>query len=108
VDAENVRRSQWPNLGRAELVERCRRWAKKEGHELRVVFDGRAPLDAADVVAAAGETADDWLIRETPEFERYWLVTSDRALRAAAGKRAERVIGGGAFLSLLRDASSRF
>jgi len=101
VDAENVRRSQWPNLEPAELVDRCRRWAAVEGHELVVVFDRRAPLEAPDVVAAEGETADDWLIRETPAYDRYWLVTSDRALRERAGTGAERVVGGGAFLGLI-------
>ena len=27
VDAENVRRSRWPNLSREELVDRARAWA---------------------------------------------------------------------------------
>jgi hypothetical protein len=41
-------------------------------------------------VRRAGELAD-----------AYWLVTSDRELRERAGGGAERVIGGGAFASLL-------
>jgi predicted RNA-binding protein with PIN domain len=72
-----------------------------------IVFDGEAPgglvgeheLDERSVLVGTGtkETADDWLIREAPRFERYWLVTSDRALREAAGTGAERTIGGGSF-----------
>ena len=99
-----MRRSQWPNLTPEELVARCRAWGLDQGHGLVVVFDRRAPVEAGDVVATDGESADDWLIRETPRFDRYWLVTSDRELRAAAGAGAERVIGGGAFLTLLADS----
>jgi len=29
VDAENVRRSQWPNISEEELVELVREWAKR-------------------------------------------------------------------------------
>ena len=44
------------------------------------------------------------IVRETAELDRYWLVTSDRELRERAGERAERVIGGGAFIrELLGD-----
>jgi hypothetical protein len=93
VDAENVRRSRWPNLGGDELVERCRAWAGREGVEVEVVFE--PPSGTADDViaerarglAAAGAA--------------YWLVTSDRGLRELAGGQAARVIGGGAFVKLL-------
>ncbi len=102
VDAENVRRSQWPNVRQGQLVELVRRWAKAAGQDAVVVFDGRAPLDGEDVVGTGSESADDWLVRRTRELaeagEAFWLVTSDRALRAAAGAAAERTIGGGAFL----------
>lgn len=55
-----------------------------------VVFEGR-------------ETADDRIAREAAELNgSYWLVTSDRKLRARAGGAAERVIGGGGFLKELR------
>ena len=40
VDAENVRRSIWPNISPEELVERTRAWAAREGHDLLIVFDG--------------------------------------------------------------------
>jgi hypothetical protein len=92
VDAENVRRSAWPNVSGAELVRLVADWAAREGVEPRVVFEG-------------AETADDRIAREAAGEERYWLVTSDRGLRDRAGERAERVLGGGSFLRLLRGAS---
>jgi hypothetical protein len=98
VDAENVRRSLWPNLSRERLVELTRRWAAEEGHELLVVFDGQAPEEAPDLVSTGSETADDWIAREAAGLaEPWWLVTSDRELRARAGGIADRVIGGGSF-----------
>jgi len=100
VDGRNVQRSQWPNLSDEELVERCRDWAERHGHEVVLVFDGEAPAGA---IGSGGESADDWLIREVPKHPGAWLVTSDRALRDAAAVNAERVIGGGGFLrELLR------
>jgi hypothetical protein len=72
-----------------------------------VVFDGRAPdvESGLRVVGSAGESADDWIAREAERLasgaEPYWLVTSDRELRERAGGEAERVIGGGAFVSLI-------
>src|SRR5438094_534409 len=76
VDAENVRRSRWPNLSRRELVERCRDWASTRGFELVVVFDGSP---------ATRSSADDWLAEHAREHAPYWLVTSDRELRDRAG-----------------------
>jgi predicted RNA-binding protein with PIN domain len=107
IDARNVQRSQWPNLSDEELVECARSWAERNGKQIVLVFDGKAPggvvgateLDErTTLVGASGESADDWLIREAPHYPGAWLVTSDRALRAAAGGQAERVIGGGGFL----------
>ena len=108
IDARNVQRSRWPNLSDEELVERARTWAERNGKQIVLVFDGKAPgggvvgateLDErTTLVGSSGETADDWLIREAPNYPGAWLVTSDRALRAAAGGQAERVIGGGGFL----------
>jgi predicted RNA-binding protein with PIN domain len=98
VDAENVRRSLWPNIEPAELVDLSRRWSREQGHEVEIVFDGRAPEGA---IGSGGETADAWLIRRAAELtergEPYWLVTSDRALRAEADSGAERTLGGGSF-----------
>ncbi len=100
VDAENVRRSQWPNISEEELVELVREWAARNWHEAVIVFDVRAPVEAPDVVAAPD--ADDWIAKRAAELDGYWLVTSDRELRERAGSRAERVIGGGSFANELR------
>ena len=100
VDGRNVQRSQWPNLSDEELLEQASAWADRHGHEVVVVFDGRAPAGA---VGTKGESADDWLIREVPKHPGAWLITSDRALREQAGAKAARVIGGGTFLMELEE-----
>ena len=110
VDGRNVLRSTWPNLREEEVVAGSRAWAHDHGARAVVVFDGEAPggivgereLDGCVLVGTgAEESADDWLTRAAERMrgrgERFWLVTSDRALRAAAGESAERVIGGGRF-----------
>ena len=111
VDARNVQRSQWPNLTDEELVERARAWAERHDADLVLVFDGEAlggvgpqRLDErTTLVGTGGESADDWLVREAPAYPGAWLVTSDRALREAAGKTAGRIVGGGSFLRGLDD-----
>lgn len=96
IDARNVLRSRWPNVPEAELVERARDWAAERGLNAVLVFDGQAPEGG---IGTTGETADDWIARAAGELdEPYWLVTSDRELRRRAGERAERTLGGGAFL----------
>jgi hypothetical protein len=95
VDAENVRRSAWPNLSRSELVSRSRAWAAREGIPLLVVFDGEPIEDADDLLGSGSRSADDVIAELDGPF---WLATSDRALRERVGGRAERVIGGGSFL----------
>jgi predicted RNA-binding protein with PIN domain len=110
VDARNVLRSQWPNIPEEELVDLCCDWAERNGVRAVVVFDGRAPAGPESasciVVGTRGESADDWLTRRARELRaegmRFWLVTSDRALRDVAGKGAERTIGGGSFANELR------
>jgi hypothetical protein len=103
VDAENVRRSVWPNLAKAELCQRTAAWAERMGLTPVVVFDGPPPdCDAnIEVVGTKGESADDWLAREASAYgvrgESFWLVTSDRELRRRAGSGAERLVGGGSF-----------
>jgi predicted RNA-binding protein with PIN domain len=105
VDARNVLRSQWPNIPEDELVELACRWAERNGARAVVVFDGRAPggpeNDHCTVVGTEDESADEWLKRRAAELRAegatFWLVTSDRALREAAGAGAERTIGGGSF-----------
>jgi predicted RNA-binding protein with PIN domain len=108
VDAENVRRSRWPNVGREELVELCRSWAAAESHDVVVVFDGTAPAVASrpgvEVIGSGSESADDRLVREASERSQageVWLATSDRALRRAAEASVDRVLGGGSFLAQL-------
>lgn len=104
VDAENVRRSLWPNMPPGELVSRVRAWAAEHGHEALVVFDGHAPEEAADLVSTGQETADDWIAREAPGLGGpWWLVSSDRGLRARV--EPERFVGGGSFARELRDES---
>jgi hypothetical protein len=100
VDAENVRRSLWPNLSREELAARARAWAEREGHELLVVFDGEPPEQAPDLVGAPN--ADDEIVRIATELERpWWLVTSDRGLKSRLGDGPDRIVGGGTFVRLI-------
>jgi hypothetical protein len=98
VDAENVRRSTWPNISKEELVERTRGWAEREGASLLIVFDGAPPEQAPDLVGSGGRTADDVIAELDGPFT---LVSSDRGLRDLVGDRAERTIGGGSFLGEL-------
>ena len=110
VDARNVLRSRWPNIPEERLVELACAWAAERDHLCLLVFDGRAPGDVVGerevspsciVAGSGGESADDWLVRAAADLRAqgrpYWLVTSDRALRTAAGTGAERTIGGGSF-----------
>jgi hypothetical protein len=110
VDAENVRRSEWPNIGKEELVELVRAWAERTGSHALVVFDG-APPDVegglgVKVVGASGESADDRIARDAGNLAHmgrpYRLVTSDRGLRARAGDAAFDLVGGGTFARTLR------
>jgi hypothetical protein len=96
VDAENVRRSVWPNLSPEELVARARAWAAREGHHVLIVFDGPAPEEAPDLVGSP--YADDEIVRLAEEASRpLWVVTSDRGLRARLAGHADRIVGGGRF-----------
>ena len=101
VDAENVRRSIWPNVPAARLVALCDAWARERGVHAVVVFDGSPPTaTGADVtvVGTAAETADDWIARAARETADFWLVTSDRGLRERIGGAAARTVGGGTFV----------
>jgi hypothetical protein len=96
VDAENVRRSLWPNLSRAELIKRARVWALDEGHTLRIVFDDGTPEEADDLIGS--DYADDEIVRLANELEgEVWVATSDRELRDRLGGNVVRVLGGGTF-----------
>ncbi len=114
VDAENVRRSLWPNLVAAELVERLGAWAEDEGVQALAVFDGPVPdapqHPAVEVTGTASESADDVITAEAAaraaRGETVWLVTSDRDLRDRAGGAAARTIGGGTFARVLTGTDS--
>jgi hypothetical protein len=97
VDAENARRSRWPNLSKHDLLERARKWAKREGVDLMVVFDGQAPEESPDVASAPH--ADDEIVRIVREHDGpVWLVTSDRELRRRVRESAVKTLGGGGFV----------
>lgn len=99
VDARNVLRSEWPNIPEDELVAAVRAWAEELGHEPVIVFDGRAPAGA---IGTSGESADDWIARAAERLEPpFWVVTSDRGLRARI-RGADRIVGGGSFARELR------
>jgi predicted RNA-binding protein with PIN domain len=111
IDARNVLRSRWPNVPADELVERAESWARRKRCRAILVFDGRAPgglvgeREANEHLVTVGtgdESADDWIVSAAVDLaargERYWLVTSDRAVRRAAGEAAETTLGGGAFV----------
>ena len=90
VDAENVRRSLWPNMPGEELVERSAAWGEREGHDVRVVWEG-------------SESGDDQIARLVKELvPPVWVVTSDRGLQDRVRDNAERIIGGGSFARELR------
>lgn len=108
VDAENVRRSVWPNIGARDVAERSAEWGRRHGVRVVVVFDGRGPaVEGARTVESGSASADDELVAlARAEDGPVWLVTSDRELRERVGADAERVIGGGTFArDLLRLGS---
>jgi hypothetical protein len=85
VDAENVRRSLWPNIAEDELEPLCELWAEANGHDVIVIWEGT-------------ESADDRIAREVRELEPpLWVVTSDRELRERVRGYADRIVGGGTF-----------
>ena len=109
VDAENVRRSQWPNIEPAELVRLVRGWAEVTGSHALVVFDGPPPDVVSDrivkVVGTKRESADDRIVRDAERLARagrpYRLVTSDRGLRERVRALGASIEGAGALLERL-------
>ena len=99
VDAENVRRSVWPNIGVRELAERSAEWGRQHDALVVVVYDGAGPaVEGARTVNSGPASADDELVAlARAERGPVWLVTSDRELRERVGDAAERAIGGGTF-----------
>jgi hypothetical protein len=112
IDARNVLRSVWPNLGEHETARLACSWAAARGCRALVIYDGVAPTvddcQRGIVVGSGKASADDLIVAEAARLAAssypYWLVTSDRAVRAAAGPAAGRTIGGGAFARELRAA----
>jgi hypothetical protein len=97
VDAENVRRSRWPNMSQEQLVRRSREWAATEGHQLLIVFDGPPPENAPDLLGS--QHADDAIVElAVGPDDLWWLVSSDRGLRERVGRGPARIVGGGSFL----------
>jgi hypothetical protein len=89
VDGENVRRSVWPNIERAELEHLCGEWGRGQGHDVIVVWEG-------------GGTADDRIAADVRRLAPpVWVVTSDRELRARVADHVDRIIGGGSFARTL-------
>jgi rRNA-processing protein FCF1 len=85
VDGENVRRSLWPNIERAELERLSALWGEAQGHGVFVVWESQ-------------ESADDRIVREArARDDIVWVVTSDRGLRERLEGLTERTIGGGTF-----------
>lgn len=105
VDAENVRRSVWPNISDGRLVDLCAGWAERQGRRVVLVFDGGCPEGRGRCETVAAPDADDWIADAAAKLDRYWLVTSDRELQRRAGGRAARVIGGGSFARELQGGS---
>jgi hypothetical protein len=114
VDAENVRRSRWPNVPGARLVELCAGCAEREGVRCVVVFDGAPPggereLGALLVTGSGAGSADDRLVEEAERAVRaneVWLASSDRELRARTAHTVARVVGGGSFLQELLEGGN--
>jgi hypothetical protein len=99
VDAENVRRSVWPNITRDELARLVHEWGVREGVSAEVVFEGRA------------ESADDRIVARAAELsalgKQIWIATSDRELRNRVAPFAERLLGGGALARALLPRTQR-
>lgn len=109
VDAENVRRSVWPNVSREELVSLCGRLAGDEQHDVVVVFDGPPvqvdPPRGVRLVGEPGRSADDLIVELAATLApgSSTVATSDRGLRSRLPASAASIVGGGAFVrDLLR------
>lgn len=109
VDAENVRRSVWPNVSRTELVRLCGWYAHEHGLSVAVVFDGAPPTtearDDVRLVGEPGRSADDLIVELVATFgpEAATVATSDRGIRQRLGGTGASLVGGGSFIrELLR------
>jgi rRNA-processing protein FCF1 len=73
-------------VSRDELVVRARAWGEREGHEVRIVFEGARSADDEIAAVATAHVGGS-----------LWVVTSDRGLRRRVAPHAERIVGGGSF-----------
>ena len=77
-------------------MDRAREWAAREAHDLLIVFDGEPSEQAPDLIGS--RNADDAIVELTAGLDQpWWLVSSDRGLRARLGDRPARIVGGGTF-----------
>jgi hypothetical protein len=103
VDAENVRRSVWPNVSRDELVELCGRLAHEDALDVFVVFDGALVAVTAPervrLVGEPGRSADDLIVELAATVAPDSTVaTSDRGLRSRLRPTGVSTVGGGTFV----------
>lgn len=120
VDGSNVARcAEWRVAAgtqddmalRRGLVDAVCSWAPGAEARVDIVFDGAGPWRAGKVsaspevrvIGSGRAEGDDVLERRAANAhrarERYWLVTSDRALQEVAGARAERILDADAFVA---------
>lgn len=120
VDGSNVARcAEWRVAAGTEddmalrrgLVDAVCSWAPGAEARVDIVFDGAGPWRAGKVsaspqvrvIGSGRAEGDDVLERRAANAhrarERYWLVTSDRALQEVAGARAERILDADAFVA---------
>lgn len=92
------------------LVDASVGWAARADVDVLVTFDGAGPFGAGElrcspsaVVVGTGSRDADSVLEDHASATcrsggRWWLVTSDRALREVAGAGADRVLGARAWL----------
>ena len=97
VDAENVRRSQWPNLSHEGSSDARESGPHVKATSYRSSSTARRPRTRR--TSCGSRDADDAIVElAAPIDDPWWLVSSDRGLRERVGDGPERVIGGGSFL----------
>ena len=90
VDAENVRRSAWPNVSKEDLVARARAWAEREQADLLIVFDGRSARGRRRTSSAPGRRSADDVIAELEARSGSRRPTAACANGSAPGPRGSR------------------
>lgn len=101
-----VQASRWADvgLGRAALCRLLGEWAEASGNPVTVIFDGATPAEPLagqladpriDVLYSGERTADDALadwIDSYSAARKLWVISSDRAVRQATGRRGAQSI----------------